>query len=193
MTLNPASLTTSIVATNDDAKPFDCQVLMHTYLRVKVLSPTRHPQPPSLSHNAGHTNTDFPVNVTQDITAVEIQGLASASYIDKVDGATTKTQSEPKVTITGETDRVYTPAAEGGDEPVTVVEAGAPRYAVTRDNLGNVVVWNPWTDKAAGMADFAPKDGFRQMVCVEPGAVGGWQTVEAGDAFEGAQTIALLG
>ena len=36
VTLNRDSLTTSIVAANDDAAPFDCQVLLHTYLRVKV-------------------------------------------------------------------------------------------------------------------------------------------------------------
>jgi glucose-6-phosphate 1-epimerase len=34
--LSRESLTTSIVATNDDDKPWDCHVLMHTYLRVKV-------------------------------------------------------------------------------------------------------------------------------------------------------------
>lgn len=39
VTLSRQSLTTSIVATNDDATPFDCQVLMHTYLRVKVAHP----------------------------------------------------------------------------------------------------------------------------------------------------------
>ncbi|KAK0731336.1 galactose mutarotase-like domain-containing protein [Lasiosphaeris hirsuta] len=155
--LNRDSLTTSLVVTNDDDKPFDCQVLLHTYLRVK------------------------------DITAVEITGLADASYVDKVDGAKTKTQSSP-LTITGETDRVYSPA---GDAAVIVTESGAEIFSVTRDNLGNVVVWNPWADKAAGMADFAPNDGFKNMVCVEPGSVSGWQTLEPGDAFEGAQTITL--
>ncbi|KAK3341278.1 galactose mutarotase-like domain-containing protein [Lasiosphaeria hispida] len=155
--LNRDSLTTSLVVTNDDDKPFDCQVLLHTYLRVK------------------------------DITAVEISGLAGASYVDKVDGAKTKTQSSA-LTITGETDRVYSPA---GDAAVIVTEGGAKVFTVTRDNLGNVVVWNPWTDKAAGMADFAPNDGFKNMVCVEPGSVSGWQTLEPGDAFEGAQTITL--
>jgi glucose-6-phosphate 1-epimerase len=45
VTLNPESLTTSIVATNDGAEPFECQVLMHTYLRVNVTIP---PRPPSL-------------------------------------------------------------------------------------------------------------------------------------------------
>jgi len=34
--LNRDSLTTSLVVNNDDVKPFDCQVLMHTYLRVGV-------------------------------------------------------------------------------------------------------------------------------------------------------------
>ncbi|KAK4238097.1 galactose mutarotase-like domain-containing protein [Achaetomium macrosporum] len=162
VTLSQKSLTTSIVATNDDSAPFECQVLMHTYLRVK------------------------------DITSVEVHGLANAPYIDKVDNLAAKTQSDPTLTITGETDRVYTPQGDPTNDPVTVVEAGKPRYAVARDNLSNVVVWNPWTDKAQGIADFAPKEGFRNMICVEPGAVGGWQSVEAGDAFEGAQTITLL-
>jgi glucose-6-phosphate 1-epimerase len=93
--------------------------------------------------------------------------------------------------ITGETDRVYTP--EGPPQsPVTVIEGGRERFRVVRDNLADVVVWNPWTEKAGAMGDFAPKDGFKNMVCVEAGTVVGWQTLEAGDAFEGAQTITAL-
>jgi glucose-6-phosphate 1-epimerase len=91
------------------------------------------------------------------------------------------------LTITGETDRVYSPV----DGPVCVVENGETTYSVTRDNLSNVVVWNPWADKAAGMGDFAPKDGYKNMLCIEPGSVSTWQSVEAGDAFEGAQTITI--
>ncbi len=119
-----------------------------------------------------------------------LTGLHQAPYIDKVDSAALKTETAPTTTITSETDRVYTPA---DDAAVTLLEGGTPRVRVTRDNLSNVVVWNPWAEKAAALADFAPDDGFRQMLCVEPGAVGGWQAVEAGDAFEGAQTISLLG
>jgi glucose-6-phosphate 1-epimerase len=119
-----------------------------------------------------------------------VTGLEEASYIDKVDGAKTKTQSGG-VAITGETDRVYTPAG-GPAAPVCVVEGGKKTYSIVRDNLGEVVVWNPWADKAAGMADFGPKDGWKNMICVEAGAVKGWQRVELGDAFEGAQTISLV-
>ncbi|KAK1755225.1 putative aldose 1-epimerase protein [Echria macrotheca] len=169
--LNRESLTTGLVVSNDGDKPFECQVLMHTYLRV------------------------------QDITKVEIKGLENKSYVDKVDGAKTKTQPDGPVTITGETDRVYTtasaPTAGSGSSsestspgaPVTVLEAGKTVFTVAQDNLPNVVVWNPWTDKAKGMSDFEPKDGFRNMLCIEPGSVGGWQTLEPGEAYEGAQTI----
>jgi glucose-6-phosphate 1-epimerase len=41
------------------------------------------------------------------------------------------------------------------------------------------------------MGDFEPKDGWKNMVCVEPGTVKGWQKLEKGDAFEAAQTIYL--
>ena len=110
--------------------------------------------------------------------------------MDKVDGAKTKVQAAG-VRITGETDRVYTPDTSP-QTAVTVTEAGKERFSVVRDNLPDVVVWNPWTEKAAGMADFAPKDGFKTMICVEAGSVRGWQTLEPGDAYEGAQTITAL-
>ena len=39
------------------------------------------------------------------------------------------------------------------------------------------------------MADFGPEDGWKSMVCVEPGQVSGWTKLEAGDAWEGTQVI----
>lgn len=62
-------------------------------------------------------------------------------------------------------------------------------YSVVRDNLDDVVIWNPHETKVNSIADFAPKDGWRNMICVEAGAVKGWQRLEPGDAFEGAQVI----
>jgi glucose-6-phosphate 1-epimerase len=92
------------------------------------------------------------------------------------------------VTIPGETDRVYHPA-KPPSEPVTICEDGKAKCSLVRDNLTEVVVWNPWSVKAAGMSDFEPKDGWQQMICVEPGSVKGWQTLEPGDTFEGTQMI----
>ncbi|PSR80392.1 galactose mutarotase-like domain-containing protein [Coniella lustricola] len=160
VTLERTNLVTSIVITNKSAEAFEFEVLLHTYLRVK------------------------------DINNVAVEGLEDSKYIDKVDGASTKTQSS-SITITGETDRVYTPA-KGPSEPVVVTEGGKKALSVVRDNFTDLVVWNPWTEKAASMADFAPKDGFKTMICVEAGSVKAFQTLEPGDAFEGAQTLYTL-
>ncbi|OAQ76002.1 aldose-1-epimerase [Purpureocillium lilacinum] len=132
-------------------------------------------------------HTYFRIN---DINSVEVTGLENSPYTDKVDGAKAKTEGSSAVTFSGETDRVYTPA-KGPKHPVVISDGGRPRFRIVRDNLDQVVVWNPWTDKAAGMGDFTPKDGFRNMVCVEAGSVQGWQKLDKGDAFEGAQTIFL--
>jgi glucose-6-phosphate 1-epimerase len=51
-----------------------------------------------------------------------------------------------------------------------------------------VVVWNPWTD-ASSISDFAPVDGYKNMICVEAGAVNGWQKLEAGETWEGGQIV----
>lgn len=39
------------------------------------------------------------------------------------------------------------------------------------------------------MADFKPAEGYKEMICVEAGAVAGWQKLEAGEAWEGGQII----
>jgi glucose-6-phosphate 1-epimerase len=36
VTLDRESLSTCLVITNEDSEPFDCQMLLHTYLRVNV-------------------------------------------------------------------------------------------------------------------------------------------------------------
>ena len=83
-------------------------------------------------------------------------------------------------------DRVYTAPSE---QAITVSEKDEGRFEITRDMLSDVVVWNPWIDKAKGMADFAPEDAYKNMICVEAGSVGAWNSLEAGDAWEGGQRI----
>ena len=78
------------------------------------------------------------------------------------------------------------------DEAISVAEQGSPRYEITRDMLNDVVVWNPWIEKAKGMADFGPDDGYKRMICVEAGSVSAWNTLEAGDTWEGGQRIKTL-
>ncbi|KAF2719220.1 galactose mutarotase-like protein [Polychaeton citri CBS 116435] len=121
-----------------------------------------------------------------DISKVTINGLGSTTYIDKVLDAKEQQQTDPSVRITGETDRVYKSIKL---DTTSILEDGQSRFDVTRDGLEDSVVWNPWIEKAKGMGDFAPKDGYKNMVCVEVGAVDGWQRLDGGERFEGGQLV----
>jgi len=154
VTLTEGALETSIVVRNEDEKPFDFQVLLHTYLQVS------------------------------DISSISIEGVASKTYTDKTtDPISTATQTNPTIKISKVTDRVY----KDVDQPVKVTD-GSSGYAIVRDNLPDVVIWNPW-EGATAMSDFGPADGYKKMVCVEPGAVASWQTLEPQDSYEGSQII----
>lgn len=123
-----------------------------------------------------------------DINKVSVSGLEDAAYIDKVDGAKEKQQAGD-VSIAGEVDRVYHPA--NPSTPVVISEGGESKFSIVRETLGDVVVWNPWTEKAQGMGDFEPKDGYKNMICVEAGSVKGFTKLEAGDAYSGEQVITV--
>ncbi|MCJ1317409.1 hypothetical protein MMC15_002733 [Xylographa vitiligo] len=125
-----------------------------------------------------------------DISKVSVTGLEETAYLDKVVAGGPKESSATKkaITFTQETDRVYTKS----DKTITVLESDEPRFEVKRDALADVVVWNPWSEKAKGMADFGPADGWKSMVCVEAGSVGQWMTLEGGDTWEGGQRIKAL-
>jgi len=129
-----------------------------------------------------HAATDIP----QDISKVSVTGLGSTTYVDKVLNATEHQQSSPNLTITGEVDRVYKSIKQ---DTTSIVQGGKPRFDVIRDNLEDTVVWNPWIEKAKGMGDFEPKDGYKKMLCVEVGSVNGWQKLEPGETFEGGQIL----
>ncbi|KAF1984971.1 galactose mutarotase-like protein [Aulographum hederae CBS 113979] len=118
----------------------------------------------------------------KDISKTTVTGLAGLPFIDKVANAT-QGNPAPTVTFSGEVDRVYTNIPQS---TTSILDAdGKPYIDVVRDNLSDTVVWNPWTEKAKGMGDFQPKDGFKHMVCVEAGAVEGWTKLEAGETWEG--------
>lgn len=115
--------------------------------------------------------------------------MKSKAYIDKTQNASEHVESSSAVEITGETDRVY----KGLDPkvPIEVVTTQGDKtlFSITREGLNDVVVWNPWIEKAKGMSDFGPDDGYKNMICVEAGSVAAFQTLDAGDTWEGGQTI----
>ncbi|CCX09637.1 galactose mutarotase-like domain-containing protein [Pyronema domesticum] len=121
-----------------------------------------------------------------DVTKLGVTGLKGVSYKDKVEGGAEATEERDELTVASEVDRVY------ANVPGTVVvkEGDRTLYTVERQNLEDVVVWNPWTG-AAKIGDFSPDDGYMNMLCVEAGAVSSWHKLMPGDSWEGGVTISL--
>ncbi|KAJ5631400.1 uncharacterized protein N7484_011500 [Penicillium longicatenatum] len=159
VTLTKTSLQTQLQVRNEGTQNFEFQVLMHTYLNIA------------------------------DISAIRVKNLESKTYIDKTRNASSHTETSSALAITGETDRVY----QNLDPSVPIIVASAaddqPLFSITREAFTDVVVWNPWIEKAKGMADFGPDEAYKNMICVEAGSVSGWQTLEAGDSWEAGQII----
>lgn len=174
VTLSKDGVQTMLHVQNKGDKPFEFQMLLHTYFKIDVSFSSLRVGVPRLS------------STPQDITRTTINGLGSTSYIDKVLNATEHQQTTPTLSISGEVDRVYKSIKQ---DTTSILHDGKPRFDVQRDNLEDTVTWNPWIEKAKSMGDFEPNDGYKHMVCVEVGAVNGWQKLESGDVFEGGQII----
>lgn len=101
-------------------------------------------------------HTYFGVN---DISSVTISGLGD-SYHEKL-----STVNPPKVigqmTFDQEVDRIYSEA-----KPETLIEDNDRIIKVTHINNSDVVVWNPWSERAQAMNDL-DDDSYHHFVCVE--------------------------
>lgn len=116
---------------NDGDKPMQIEEALHTYLSVA------------------------------DVEQVRVHGLYEAEYLDKTENFARRTQTEPVLTFTDVTDRLYlnTTSPIVADDPVL-----HRRITVTKSNSHSTVIWNPWAN--AGLADMSA-DGWRHMICVE--------------------------
>ena len=101
----------------------------------------------------------FHVGRAEDITVAGLEGL---TYLDKTDAYRQKAQAG-ELKIIEETDRIYLNTSS----PVDVMDAALGRVIRTEKvNSETTVVWNPWSEQAAKLADFG-NDEWRRMVCVE--------------------------
>ena len=104
-----------------------------------------------------------------DIAQVRVTGLDGCAYVDKAQGAggARKVQSGD-VGVDAEVDRVYA----GVPDVLGIVDAAMPRrIRLTAGGSRTAVVWNPWAEIAAGMADL-PDDAYRRFICVETANAG---------------------
>jgi glucose-6-phosphate 1-epimerase len=102
-----------------------------------------------------------------DIAGIAISGLAGMTYIDKTKAEVRRQQTATLLTFTDETDSVYldTPSQCAIED-----RAWRRRIVIEKGGAASSVVWNPWTAKAAAMADLGDP-AWRGMVCIETGNI----------------------
>ena len=98
-----------------------------------------------------------------DVRDVSVTGLHNVEYLDKRDGGAKKTQIDDPLVLTRDTDRVYL------DTQATCViddKKNTRKITVAKTNSSTTIIWNPWSDLAAKMADMEP-EGWEPMICIE--------------------------
>ena len=114
-------------------------------------------------------------------------GLNNVTYLDKADEGKFKTETNQVIEFTGETDRVY---KDGGknNNPIVINDS----IQVNGSNaMPDVVVWNPWAEKAKATADIG-EHNYPKYVCVEIGHVGNAVKLDKDQTWKGSQEIKLL-
>ena len=119
-----------------------------------------------------------------NVRNIQIFGLDEASFADNLQQRKIFPPA-PIREITQETDRIYYAVKN----PVTVTDAGhGTSYVIAGENLADVVLWNPWVERAKKIADL-PDDGFNYYVCVENAAVGNDVIVPPSGTWSGSQHV----
>ena len=114
-------------------------------------------------------------------------GLNNVTYLDKVDGGKTKTETNELIEFTGETDRVY---KEGGknNNPIVINNYF---QVIGSNTMPDVVVWNPWQEKAKASVDIG-EHNYPKYVCVEVGRVSDIVKLDKNQSWKGSQEITVL-
>ncbi|WP_213877990.1 D-hexose-6-phosphate mutarotase [Pseudomonas sp. dw_358] len=119
------------------------------------------------------TNLDqHPVSLSQalhsyfavsDVYQVSAQGFSGLTYKDTTTPDWDDVSQNGDIKFEGETDRIYlnTP------NELSIADGNWKRQIrLTSTGSNNTVVWNPWTERAAQLADMAD-DGWQRMLCIE--------------------------
>lgn len=111
---------------------------------------------------------------TGDPERVTVEGLEACGYTETVGPRRECSATGDVLRFAGETDRIYHHAGTCSlVDPIL-----GRRIVVEKQGSPSTVVWNPWAEKAAALADL-PDDGFRHFVCIEAAIANERQVVVA--------------
>jgi len=114
-----------------------------------------------------------------------VEGLTGLVYVDKVLSGGRYVEEASELRVNGETDRIYI----SGPRQVTIAAAiGSSSTVVGADGFGDWVVWNPWREGSASLADMGSED-YLEMLCVEAARISDPVVLDARAAWCGTEVI----
>jgi glucose-6-phosphate 1-epimerase len=102
-----------------------------------------------------------------DVERVAVLGLEASTHIDKTANMARVPGAGTLLKLTKETDSVY---LDVPDRLTIHDPAWERRIVIDKAGAASAIVWNPWPEKAAAMADLGA-DNQRGFICVETGNV----------------------
>ncbi|MDD2741537.1 MAG: D-hexose-6-phosphate mutarotase [Rhodocyclaceae bacterium] len=132
---------------------------------------------------SGALHTYLRVVQVEDVT---LEGLYGHDYRDAANDNVVIRETGTHLAVDREIDRVYR-----NIKRPQLLQAGNLSLALQNQGFPDVVVWNPWVDKCAALADL-PADGWRRMLCVEAAIAERPVSLAAGDEWYGRQTLVAV-
>ncbi|MFM2197153.1 MAG: hypothetical protein RLZZ505_585 [Verrucomicrobiota bacterium] len=96
-----------------------------------------------------------------DISHVRVVNLDGSAYLDTV-GKPQMRKQKGDVVFDREVDRIY----ESSRSLLLVDDLSGRTILIEKSGSNSTVIWNPWLEKAAALADL-PDDGYRKFCCIE--------------------------
>jgi glucose-6-phosphate 1-epimerase len=96
-----------------------------------------------------------------DISQVRVVNLDGCTYLDTVGERQNRIQ-KGDVVFDREVDRIY----ESSSSILLVDDLSGRTILIEKSGSPSTVVWNPWAEKAAALADL-PDDGYLKFCCIE--------------------------
>lgn len=121
-----------------------------------------------------------------DIDEARLSGLRGCGFVDSAAGNAEGSERADALRIIGEVDRIYRNV-----KGALMLQDGSRCVGIHAENLPDTVVWNPGPERCAGLADMPPA-GWREMLCVEAGAILTPTRVAPGENWWGRQSLVDL-
>jgi glucose-6-phosphate 1-epimerase len=119
----------------------------------------------------------------ENVTRASVIGLYGLPYIDKTAGRTMIRDDGHALMIRGLTDRIYT-----GAPSLIELIGGCSALRISKSGFSDVVIWNPWKEMAAGIADMGDDD-YLDFVCIEAAVADTPVLLKPGEIWRGAQRL----